>query len=712
MSDDTPKTEEPAETPAKEKPAAAEPATRDEAVSKLRHSDAAERSRRAEEIVADVISRSSGAANVNVFAGDFSIDGDFLAGTETRRGGPARRTAKTRRDAGEIVAAYERYVPPADFAAGVDLLDLRHLLVIADRARTGRSARADATLVEVLRRNNIAPVFVELHVSVLGNMGWRPPQRECAYVIRDHPDARDRCAAEAVDEKWLAHAAEQARAHDSYLVVVTGPARGQLAKADNLVDFVVTDLDLPAPGDVMRRWLLTELGWLTEDDLDERLAGTELDEILDERGDPHFAMRVAKAVAAALHAGSDLSTVVARLRDPENQVREWLGADPDATEVALVLATAALEDCGYLSVADAAVSLHRKLGGTASTTTPRYLRKLLSERSWIDVVQPDHGPRVVRFRHAGLRAAVLALTWFELDGARHHILDWLDELAHHDDVEVRTRAASTAGLLAARDLQHGLHLFFLRWARDSSPILHESAATGLNVAGSVSGDADTFWKYVEQWAEQVHADGDARGLPTTAALAAGGSLGVATPARAVRVLRTLVLTEDDWELLEPVALSTHLLLAAGQVRAVVDALLEWTDARLLDEVVVKALTVFAFVAGVAGVTGKVADDRPVLLRWLPDLRDELPELWGRALACEPVRDLAADSLRVWVEAVDDDPALAADLLDLLAGVADRGDEDYRRLCHQLEKWAEDPDTPSGAAGRFHTELVEEGEPIP
>jgi hypothetical protein len=714
VSEDPPKAEEPAETPANQKPAAADtsaPPTRDEAVSKLRHGDAAERSRRAEQIVADVISRSSGAANVNVFAGDFSIDGDFLAGTETRRGGPARRTAKTRLDASVVIAAYDRYVRPADFAAGVDTLDLRHLLVIADRARTGRGARAHATLVEVLRRNNLAPVFVELGTSVLGNMGWRPPQRECAYIIRDHPDARDKCAAEAVDEKWLVHAAEQARAHDSYLVVVTGPARGQLAKADNLVEFVVTDLDLPAPGEVMRRWLRAELGWLTEEDLDEQLAGTELDEILDERGDPHFAVRVAKAVGEALRTGAELSTVAARLRDPENQVREWLGADPAASEIALVLATAALEDCGYLSVADAAVSLHRRLGGVATTTTPRYLRKLLAERSWIEVVQPDHGPRVVRFRHAGLRAAVLPLTWFELDGARQNILDWLDELAHHDDVEVRARAASTAGLLAARDLQHGLHLFFLRWAQDKSPILHESAATGLNVAGTVSGDADTFWRYVEQWAEQVHADGDARGLPTTAALAAGGSLGVATPARAVRVLRTLVLTEGDWELLEPVALSTHLLLGAGQVRPVVDAMLEWTDARLLDEAVVKALTVFAFVAGVVGATGKVADDRPVLLRWLPDLRDELPELWGRALACEPVHDMAADSLRVWVDAVDDDPALGPDLLDLLAGIADRSDEDYRRLCHLLEKWAHDPDTPSVSADRFHTELVEEGELI-
>jgi hypothetical protein len=709
VSEERPKAEEPAEPPAKEKTATVEAAatpTRDEAVNKLRHGDIAGQSKRVEEIVAEALSRGSGVANVNLFSGDFSIAGDFTAGTETRRG-PARRAAKVRLDTDAVLEEYKRYARPVDFAPGVDTLDLRHLLVIADRAHIGREARAHATLVEVLLRNNLAPAFIELSAAVLGNMGWRPPQRECGYVVLDRPDGRGKCAAEAVDEKWLAHAAEQARAADSYLVVVTGPVRGQLAKADNRATFVVTDLDLPAPGEVMRRWLLIELGGLTEAELDEML-GTEIDEILDEHGDPHFAMRVAKAVGEALRTGSDLSTVVARLRDPEEQVREWLGSDPDGTEVALVLATATLEDCGFLSVSDAAVSLHRRFGGSTTTMAPRYLRKLLAERSWIDVVQPDHGPRVVRFRHAGLRAAVLALTWFELDGARQHILDWLDELAHHDDVEVRTRAASTAGLLAARDLQHGLHRFFLPWAQEKSPILHQSAATGLNVAGNLSGDYGTFWKYVEQWAEQVRYDEDERDLPATAALAAGGSLGVAAPERALRVLGTLV-TDGGWDLLEPVAVSTNLLLVAGRVRPVVDALLEWTDSRLDEELAVKALTVFAFAAGEMGPMGKSADDRPVLFRWLPDLRDELPELWGRALDCEPVRDMAADGLRAWVEVADDDPALGSDVLDLLAGIADRGEEDYRRLCHLLEKWAEDHDAPSGAAGRFHTELVQEGE---
>ncbi|HYQ62436.1 hypothetical protein [Actinophytocola sp.] len=697
------------EPPAGPKPSSAEPATpptRDEAVNKLRHGDAAEQSKRVEQIIAEAISRTSGVTHVNLFSGDFTVAGDFTSGPGTRTGA-ARRSAKIRRDPGEFVAEYERYVPPLDFESGVERLDLHHLLVIADRARTGRDARAHATMVEVLRRNNMAPAFIELSGAALGNMAWQPPQRESAYLVRDLPGPSGRCAAESLDEKWLAHAAEQARAHGSYLVIVTGPVRGSLATATNRSDFVITDLDLPAPGEVMRRWSLAEHGWLTEAELDERLTGTGLDELLDERGDPYFAVRAAKAIGEALRTGAELSTVVARFRDPEERVREWLGADPDAADIALALATAALEGCGYLSVSDAAVSLYRRLGGSGTAKAPRYLRGLLAERSWIEVVQPDDGPRVVHFRQAGLRAAVLALTWYELDGAREQILGWLDELAHHPDLEVRTRAATTAGLLAARDLQHGLHHFFLPWAANNSPILRQSAATGLNVAGSVSGRPDQFWRYVELWAEQVRYD-DEPALPATAATAAGGALGVADPARALRVFHTLV-DEGGWDLLEPVAVSTHQLLAAGRAGPVIEALLEWTDGRLTDDPMVKALTVFAFVAGEEGPAGTPAHDRPVLMHSMADLRDELPELWGRALDCEPVRDMAAEALRSWVRATDRDPALTEDVLDLLAGIADRGDQDYRRLCHLLDKWAEDQDEPSSSARHFHSELVEEGE---
>jgi hypothetical protein len=679
------------------------PPTRSEALNRMRGL-APGLYQRSGEIAAESVALGT-VTNINQFSGPITVAGDFTTGPTDGRRGSVRRTAKIQLDSDKLAAEFGFYARPVDFDFGVDKLDLGHLLVIADQARTGRGARARATSVEVLRRNNMTTNVVELDVTVLGNMAWRPPDRERAYLVRDRPDRHGKCAAQSLTEAWLSHASTQAREHESYLVVVTGPVGGSLATAPNLVEFVVTELDRPNPREIVRKRLAAETGWLTEAEADEQVAATELPDILTERDDPRFATRAAKMFAEALRNGDDLATVVARLRDPEEQVREWLSADPDPSDVAKVLATAGLEGCGYLSVTDAAVTLHRKLGGGGGPMTPRYLRELLAERSWIEIVQPEDGPRVVRFRHAALRAAVLALTWFELDGARPAIQEWLAGLAGHPDVEVRARAASTAGLLAARDLQHGLHQFFRPWGQHKSAILQQSAATGLNVAGSVSGRSDLFWQHVEEWAEQVRYD--KRALPATAALAAGGSLGVEDPRRALRVLWTLV-DEGDWDLLEPIAMSTHALLSAGRVAQVIEALLEWTESATVDESFVKALTMFTFAARGRGAAGTPAGDRPVLMLSMTAQRDALPELWGRALDCEPVRTLAAEALLVWVRVADADATVRGDVLDLLAGIADRGDQDYGRLCHLLEKWADDPDDPSAAAARFHHELVEEG----
>lgn len=697
-------TEQEAEPRTKGEPPKPQPPTRDEALNGLAGAAAERGSLRAEQIVAEAIA--GGVGNINLFTGDFSVAGGFAAGSGGRPSG-GRQAPRTSIDPSVFTHEYDRYVKPADFETGWRKLDLHHLVIYADPSGTGRDARATATMVEVLRHNGFGPAYIELAATTLGNPAWRPSRSRCAYVVRDRPNAQGRCAAESVTEQWLTYAAAQAREHESYLVVVTGPVRGDLATAVNRAEFVLTDLDLADPGEIVRRHVSTELAWLDETEVDTLLVDARVAELVEERDTPHFASRVAKAVAEAVRAGTDVAAALARLRDPEERVREWLGADPDLTDVALVLATAALEGCGYLAVADAAVALYHKLGGSGAALRPRYLSSLVAERSWIEVVETEDATRAVRFRHSGLRAAVLALTWFELDGARAKILDWLGELAERDDVEIRTRAASTAGLLAARDFEHGLHTFFQPWARDRSATLRQSAATGLNVAGRTSGRSSAFWRHIERWAGQGSEADDA--LPTTAALAAGGPLGVAEPDRALRVLGALA-DRDGWSLLEPVAVSTHLLIAAGQAGRVVDALLDWTESTADEERLVRVLSVFAFAAN--GTAGASAGGRPALLDSAGELGDTLPELWGRALDRPPVRGLAADALRTWVLVADTDPAVREGVLDVLVGIAERGDQDYERVCRLLVQWAADPHAPSWCAARFHEELTEEGQLVP
>ncbi|TCO48919.1 hypothetical protein [Actinocrispum wychmicini] len=685
----------PEEGPAAEPRAPADPAagaapSRAEALKGLRGTAADFSSVRSGRIVAEGISRAGG-ATINVFQGDFAVYGGFTAGggrTAGRR--PGRRPTPVR------LADVEYYVEPAGFESGVDTLDTQNLVIFTGKLRSGRRSQALATVRRVLECAKLDLVVHELGDEVLGDPTWRVPHARCGLLVEDRQGR-----AESVDDTWLTLVAERLRDQGSFLVVATGPVRGTLATAPKRADYVVT-VDLPDPMEIVRRRVLGEQPWLSPADLDDRLAGTELAELLDEREGPEFATRAANAVIGALRKDSDLAEAVARLRDPRDQVQEWLDSEPDVADIAFVFATAVLEGASYLHVADAAVALYRRIGTSKATTTPRYLRALTRQRSWIEYVEHVDGPPLVRFRHANLRPVVLALTWFEFDGAREAILAWLTAQAQHDDVEVRTRAAVAAGMLSTNDFGHGMHSYLKTWAASPSATLRLSAAWGLNVAGQVSDHADTVWAYLEQWADLVRYDANARDLPATAALALGGPLGAANPARALRVLRVLV-CDGDWGFLAAAASTAHMLLEEGRVSEVLDALTDWTDPTAAEEPLAKALTMFTYAAAAQGA------DRPVLLLSAARFRDELAELWGRALNHMDVHEQALEGLRTWVRVADRDPTVRDDVLLMLAGVADRDHRDYDQLLHALRDWATDPDDPSAAADDFRRELSEAGE---
>jgi hypothetical protein len=701
-SDETP---QPVDQPSGSEPESIAPTTRDEALNRLL-GDASELSGvRFGKIIYEGLDRLGGVTTVNVFQGGIAVDGDFVSasGSAVRRS-VAGRTASTRLEPKSLVAQTEYFVPTSGFEHGVQILADTNLLFVSGPAGSGRETRAMATLRTVLQR--VAPdadVF-QLNGLVLGTMTWRIPQHGCGLLVVDHPAKNGTCAAENVGDPWLEHTARRLVESGSFLVVVTGPVRGALATASRCAEFVVEDIELPDPMEIVRRRISGELPWLAED-LDRRLAEIGLEETFADRGDPRFASRSASAVIEALKADEhiDLAETVGKLSDPEDHVREWLGRRPDLEEIAFVLATAVLEGASYLNVADAAVALYRQLSSSTTGLTPRYLRWLEDELRWIELVNERAGPPLLRFKQPRLRAVVLAMTWFELDGARTKILTWLKGLADHTDVEVRARAAQAAGIMADNDFEHGVHQYVLPWGTSGSPRLRQSAAQGLNMAGALGRHTESAWSYVDQWAELVDSR-NARNLPSTAGVAVGGPLGVQDPHRALRVLRTLV-TQGSWALLEPVAMSTQTLLEAGCGHEVLSALLEWSGHKATEESVVKTLTMFAFAVW----PEESADDRPLLMRTADQHREALPELWGRALANESVRPLALDALRSWVRIANRDGGMRTTVLHLIGGIADRSTTDYERLLHALRGWARDPEDASDAATDFYNALVEAGE---
>jgi hypothetical protein len=681
----------------------------DQSFEELRGETAQLSSVRSGKIISEMIARFDSAGTVNVFQGDLMIEGDFLSGDGGRRPG-ARRASKTRLDPATESANADNYARPADFDIGVTMLNDNNLTIFSGRDRTGRHARATATLVEVMRRNEMDLELYELTGHVLGNMTWRVPQRRAGFVINDHARGSGKPPADAVDDKWLGYAAERLTESQSFLVVVTGPVGGTLATAPGRPEYVLEDMELPDPMDIVLRVVTNETA-LSEAEVTAMLDATDVDDILDERDDPRFAVRVAKAVVDAVRAGADPGPAIEALNDPIGRVREWLGGDPDLADVAFVVATAVLEGSSYLKVADAGVALYRALSSASGATTPRYLRRLGAERGWIEPCrQPadPEGPQVLRFQHAGLPGAVLATVWSELDGAREKILHWLTDLAKSTDVEIRTRAAGAAGMLATADFEHGLHSYFLPWATDQSIWLRQSAASGIGFAGNTGGHSDIAWIYIERWAAQVLYRKKDSKLATTAILAAGGPLGVDDPARALRVVRALLERDEQSAYLGSAAQSCLMLLAAGRTTSVLEALLDWTDGKSTDQLVRASLFIFSLALIEGGEPDSTNARRPMLLDVTKQHEDLLPELWGRAIANEPVRPLALDALEFWVRWADQDPTDSMDVLMTIAGIAERGDVDHRRVELALRKLAEDAENPSDSAATFHGELIEAG----
>lgn len=644
------------------------------------------------------------AETINIFSSAYD---DLADGPGEQRSG--RRAGRIRFTEADLDDATISFVEPPRFRDELDLLADRNLVVLAGPAKTGKRTRALELLRRTLHETGADEIVEELPVSVLANPAWRVPQEGAGFVVFDAPGRGGAFTAAKISEEWLKKTAHRLHEAGSYLVVVTGPVSGALGDAPNRAEHVLDEWELPDPREILHRRLHDQVPSEAED-LIARLADTDLAEALAERDSPGFAVRAATAIIEGHRAGRDLAEIAAKLSDADGLVQEWLGRDPDAKDISLVLAAAVLHNAGYLKVADAAVSLYKRLNsGGGTPLTLRYTKQLLAEHAWIQRVPSEDRRRAptVRFRHARVRPAVLGVFWCDYDGARSHVLDWLKELAEHTDVEVRAGAAQAIGILAQQDFQHGVHEYLQPWGWESSILLQQTAAQGLNVAGAF-GNERTAWSVLKNWAETAYSEDVeiVNNLCTTAALAAGGPLGVQEPQRALGVLRDFVVCEERWDILWSVAASAGSLLDAGRGDHVLAALHEWSEAGADNDALTKALRVFTWV-----IRPKTDDTWRGLLRTADENREYMAVLWSRALTNRIVQPYALDTLHSWVRRVDDHADDHDVVLGLVADIADESPADNLRVLHALSQWAQDRYQPSLAAATFYDLMYEAEEEV-
>ena len=90
---------------------------------------------------------------------------------------------------------------------------------------------------------------------------------------------------------------------------------------------------------------------------------------------------------------------------------------------------------------------------------------------------------------------------------------------------------------------------------------------------------------------------------------------------------------------------------------------------------------------------------PVLLAQSDRHREALRDLWGRALSAKPVRGLALDALRSWLELADQDERRAGDGARVIGPISGLGGKHPDRMDYYLEQWASSPKAPVRSAQR-------------
>ena len=71
-------------------------------------------------------------------------------------------------------------------------------------------------------------------------------------------------------------------------------------------------------------------------------------------------------------------------------------------------------------------------------------------------------------------------------------------------------------------------------------------------------------------------------------------------------------------------------------------------------------------------------------------REALRDLWGRALSAKPVRGLALDALRSWLELADQDERALAPVSRVIEAITRLGGKHPERMEYYLEQWASTP----------------------
>ncbi|MFG2403348.1 hypothetical protein ACGFR8_03250 [Streptomyces brevispora] len=408
----------------------------------------------------------------------------------------------------------------------------------------------------------------------------------------------------------------------------------------------------------------------------------------------------------------------------EGQIREWFEEDDSVLhlrEKAFLIALAAFDEGPYALTAEVSDRLYARLQKTADSEQNPAVpvfgthigKRLQMARAYrYEAEEPtEWGPvrqAKAAFRDDRTALVLLREVWTGHPSARPALVHWLQDLSKDGRPLVRTRASSTAAVLAHTDLPSAMALVIEPWAASPQFGPRTVAVHALALAHRVG--TPNVPRILDAWC-------DSRTPHLRwVAIRTHGLIGPERPVETLAALRTAArrgededtvetadpTQEDDGQLAQVLAESVELLLLSRVNDQVLHELLSTLDHGRH----VRALAISGFLGACERTERGEASNRPLVLDWYAtslaaqaQAAQDIVALLHMALNDRVHRPRALDVLRRWVLSADRDPGAEQALARLLPGLA-TSEPDRRRIGHLLRTVPSDDGIPPQVTGRL------------
>ncbi|MFE0042515.1 hypothetical protein [Streptomyces albireticuli] len=588
--------------------------------------------------------------------------------------------------------------PGSPFDVALTRLRQHRVTVLSGPATTGRRAAA-----LMLLRAVGGTAYRALDPALSPGRLTGELREGCGHLVADFPTTAER----PLREHHLRALSERLHAVGGHLVIVVGP-HPVVHGDDGHVAWRP-----PEPAALLRGHLRHKD--LAGHDIDDLLARAEVRSVLGHRRPvaelARFADRIAEYARGALSL-----TALAGFGHyaAERQVREWFDSTEQSLhDKAFLIALATFDEAPYPLTAELSDVLFGCLQrienpgeparipvfGTSSAQRVEHARadryQEAEETEWGPVLQTK-----VQFRDPLTAITLLREVWTGHPSSRPALVAWLRRLADDPRAVVRTRAASTAAVLAQTDLPSTMALLIRPWALERRPRARLAAANALALAHHLG--APHVPRILRSWCTT----NDHR--LRRAAVRTYALVGDAFPREAVEALLEAARAMDarggpvrTWpdELDELAQSAATLLLATGQDAGACEAggaaaelwpaLVPLTRGGTARDFVLRAV-----VHACGPTDGADGTGRPLLLDLFGRaeatagtpgglLRQSLAALWRSVLNDPLCSGSGLEAMRRWVRAAGDDPEAERALVELLP-LLTVSVEDTKRLAYLLE----------------------------